>query len=135
MVVRVSTPRLERIHTDVARLRFATDDGWRGVLPGHEPSRTTLVPGPIALVTREQAGERLRWLATEGGLITIGSAEVVITTRWATHSDTLEQLSEAVRVRDRAREQVELEARELARRHELAVRRALIALQRKVARP
>jgi F0F1-type ATP synthase epsilon subunit len=135
IVLRVSTPRLELVHSDVVSLRFVTDDGWRGVLPGHEPSRATLLPGPLAWVVHDQSGDRFGWLATEGGLIVIDPTEVVIATRWATEADTLDELSEAVRVRDRVREQVEHEARELARRHELAVRRALIALERKVARP
>lgn len=133
MLVRVSTPRSELVHTRVLRLRFATDDGWRGVLPRHEPSRATLVPGPILLVVHEGGVERLRWLATEGGLIVIDAGEVLIATRWATEADTLDELAAAVRERDQAREQIEVEARALAQRHELATRRALVALERKVA--
>lgn len=135
LAVRVSTPRLELLHTQVLRLRFATDDGWRGVLPGHEPSRATLAPGPVALVVHERGDERLRWLATEGGLIVIEAREVIIVTRWASEGDTLDELGEAVRERDAAREQIEVEARALAQRHELATRRALVALERKVSMP
>lgn len=135
MRVRVSTPRIELVHDEVLRLRFASDDGWRGVLPGHEPSRATLVPGPIAYVVGDAAGERTRWLATEGGLIVIDRSEIWIATRWATEAEELDSLSEAVAERDRAREQIELEARARAHRHEVAARRALIALERKVAMP
>jgi F0F1-type ATP synthase epsilon subunit len=135
MTVRVSTPRHEQVHAQVLRLRFATDDGWRGVLPGHEPSRATLAPGPVALVLDEREAERLRWVVTEGGLIVIDPREVVILTRWASEGDTLDELGAAVRERDQAREQIEQEARARAHRHEIATRRALAALERKVSMP
>ncbi len=135
LVVRVSTPRVELHRPAVLRLRFASDDGWRGVLPGHEPSRASLLEGPIALVEPAGPSERIRWLASEGGLITIDRREVLIATAWAVEADTLAELGEAVAARDRAREAIELEARALARRHELATRRALIALERKVVAP
>lgn len=134
-MLRVSTPRLELSYASVLRLRFVTDDGWRGVLAGHEPSRATLASGPLAIVVRDDRGQHLRWLATEGGLIVIEPREVSIVTRWATEGATLEALSAAVYDRDQLRGQIELEARAKARRHEIATRRALAALERKVAMP
>jgi F0F1-type ATP synthase epsilon subunit len=131
MTVRVSTPRLELVHRDVVHLRFATDDGWRGVLPGHEPSRATLVAGALALAC---ADAQTRWIASEGGLIAIERGEVRVLTRWAVEAESLDSLTTLVALRDRVRAELESEARARARRHELAARRALIALERKVVR-
>ncbi len=132
MRVRISTPRGELVREQIVHLRFGSDDGWRGVLPGHEPARAALIEGPIAL--RDVAGEQ-RWIASEAGVVAIDRDEVRILTTWAIDASTLAELREAVELRDRARIEIEAEARALAHRHELATRRALIALERKVGLP
>ncbi len=131
-VLHVSTPGRELELGPLVALRFATGDGWRGVWPGHEPGRASLRRGPVRCTEPDQ---RVLWLATEGGVILIDRLELRILTRWAATADTLAVLRELVEARDRERAQLEQEARALSRRHEVATRRALMALERKVSMP
>lgn len=148
----ISTPAGEEELPAVRALRFPAGDGLRGILPGHEPGRAMLREGPIRVVEakadarprqltiapadRELEHEGpLRWLATEGGVVLIDRHTVRILTRWAAVADTLAGLRAQVEARDEERSRLEQEARILARRHELATRRALVALQRKVTQP
>jgi F0F1-type ATP synthase epsilon subunit len=128
----VSTPSGTLSLGPLASLRFATHDGWRGVWPGHEPGRASLHGGPIRLASVD--GE-VRWLATEGGVILIERRRVRVLARWATTADTLTQLREQVEARDAERSRIEREAQAVGRRHEIATRRALMALERKVSAP
>jgi F0F1-type ATP synthase epsilon subunit len=132
VTLRVSTPAHELELGPLLSLRFATIDGWRGILPGHEPGRASLREGPIRCT---EANSTVRWLATEGGVILIDRFELRILTRWAETADSLAHLRERVQARDAERVRLEQEARALGRRHEVATRRALLALERKVTRP
>jgi F0F1-type ATP synthase epsilon subunit len=134
LTLRVSTPASELELGPLASLRFATVDGWRGIRPGHEPGRASLRKGPIRCAMAPDEAE-VRWLATEGGLILIDRHELKILTRWAEAADTLVGLRELVEARDVERARLEDEARALGHRHEVATRRALMALERKVTRP
>lgn len=128
----VSTPDTELELDTLASVRFLTHDGWRGLWPGHEPGRASLRNGPIRCVKQDQS---VRWLATEGGVILIDRRELRVLTRWAVAADSLASLREQVEARDSARAHLETEARALARRHELATRRALMVLERKIVTP
>ena len=130
--LRVSTPAGELELGPLVGLRFAAADGWRGVLPGHEPARARLREGPIRCLG---PGERISWLASEGGVIDIDRFEVRITSSWAAQAETLAELRGLVDARDAERRRFEEEARSLAQRHEIATRRALTALERKVGSP
>jgi len=132
LTVHVSTPASELELGPLISLRFLTVDGWRGIRPGHEPGRASLRRGPIRCAESETT---IRWLATEGGLILIDRSELRILTRWAETADTLARLRELVEARDAERARLEDEARALGHRHEVATRRALMALERKVTRP
>ncbi|MFO7561485.1 MAG: hypothetical protein R6X02_02480 [Enhygromyxa sp.] len=132
MTLRVSTPASELELGPLCSLRFATVDGWRGIRPGHEPARASVRKGPIRCAASET---EVRWLATEGGLLLIDRHELRILTRWAEAADTLAQLRALVEARDAERARLEDEARALGHRHEVATRRALMALERKVTRP
>lgn len=132
LTLRVSTPARELEIGPLVSLRFATVDGWRGIRPGHEPGRASVRSGPIRCAVTDDS---VRWLATEGGLILIDRHELRILTRWAETADTLAQLRGLVEVRDAERARLEDEARALGHRHEVATRRALMALERKVTRP
>jgi F0F1-type ATP synthase epsilon subunit len=125
----VSTPHASLELDALASVRFLTHDGWRGLWPGHEPGRASLHKGPIRCVDRDQ---RVRWVATEGGVMLIDRRELRVLTRWAAVADTLGLLREQVEARDSERAHLETEARALARRHELATRRALMVLERKI---
>lgn len=131
-MLRVSTPAHELEIGPLVSLRFTTHDGWRGIRSGHEPGRASVRKGPIRCAVSET---EIRWLATEGGLILIDRHELRILTGWAELADTLGRLRELVEARDAERAQLEEEARALGHRHEVAFRRALMALERKVTRP
>jgi F0F1-type ATP synthase epsilon subunit len=154
MRLTVSTPGRELELESLVALRFMAEDGWRGVLPGHEPARARIRGGPVRCVELPAEGapaarpgapapDRLeralagpvRWLATEGGVILIDRLELRILTRWAGTAESLARLRELVEARDRERERLEEQARTVATRHELATRRALVALERKISLP
>lgn len=129
--LRISTPREETMIEGVLRLRFEAPDGFRGVLPGHEPATLILMPGVVRLVRGPEPAPY--YLATEGGFIEIDRAALSLTTRWAMGGDELGALATMLRARGERRRSIDAEARRLAERHELAARKALARLQREVA--
>nr|WP_258183001.1 hypothetical protein [Enhygromyxa salina] len=133
----VSTPERELELESLVALRFIAEDGWRGVLPGHEPARARLRRGAARCVEAGvgRAEARVRWLATEDGVVLVDRAELRILTRWAALADSLVDLRELVEARDAERTRLEHEARAFTRRHEVATRRALGRLERRVSRP
>jgi F0F1-type ATP synthase epsilon subunit len=134
MSLRISTPREELHIEDVLRLRFEAPDGFRGVLPGHEPATAVLRAGVTRLVQGEGRDEQTSYLASEGGFLEIAPTEVLLTTRWVARGDDLAALVELLRRRGQRRRTIDTEARRLAERHELAARKALARLQREVHR-
>ena len=138
MRVRVSTPARELVLGPLVALRFLAQDGWRGVLAGHEPATAVLRPGPVRCLeprASPRGEDRLSWLATEGGVLLIDQRELKILSDWAATATTLTELRGLVEARDAERRRIETEARALSLRHELATRRALVALERKVSLP
>lgn len=131
LTLELSTPARTLELGPLTGLRYATHDGWRGVWPQHEPGRASLRSGPVRLTWADAA---IGWVATEGGVILIDRERVRILTRWAAVADTLVELRARVEARDLERNRLEREARALGRRHEVATRRALMALERKVTR-
>jgi len=129
MTVSVRTPGETRRIDDVAHARIEVTDGARGIQPGHEPARAQLEPGVLEL--RLSRGD-CRFIATEGGLVSIGRAEIEVLTDWASSADDLETLARQVAAREQARAQARQAARALVRRHEFATRRVLALLRREV---
>ncbi|MBK8263238.1 MAG: hypothetical protein IPK80_18080 [Nannocystis sp.] len=131
MTLVLHTPEEELRIERVRRLRFETDDGHRGVLPGHEPALALLQEGPLHVVTEGERGEEIeQHIAAEEGLVTIRQDEVHVVTRWAAQAPTLELLLAMVERRSAARRRIEDEARAFGHRHELALQRALLRLRR-----
>lgn len=131
MQVLLSTPSgLETIE-GVTRLRLEAPDGSRGVLPGHEPARVAVRPGPAVLATGPEPQDE-RYLVTEGGIAWIQPQRVLLVTRWAASAASLEVLREHVHARRATRAAAEQRARAIAHRHEMATRRALAQLRREV---
>lgn len=132
MTVVVSTPAGEIRFEDAVRLRFDAPDGSRGVLPRHEHARAVLVPGPIEVARSISGTEQISYVATEGGLVDIDPRTVRFVTRWATTAGTLEGLAAEVERRASVWTTLETEARALSHRHEMATRRALAGLERRL---
>lgn len=131
MRVMVSTPAEPIELGEVRHLRLEAPDGARGVLPGHEPARVSLLPGPMVFVDAQ--GEE-RYLATEGGIAVIDRDHVLLVCRWAAFAPDLDELRRQVARRRATRREAEHEARALAHRHEVATRRALAGLRRELPR-
>lgn len=125
--VRVATPAHDIVFSEVACLRFESDDGARGVLPGHEPARALVEAGPLT-ITLADPRRGVRYVATQGGLVWIDRDTVRIVSTWAAVAHDLDGLMDEVHRHDRERAQLEREARALAHRHEQATRRALARL-------
>ena len=131
MTFHVHTPEEELVLGGVLRLRFETWDGHRGVLPGHEPALALCREGPIHVVTEEErGGERERFFAAEEGICALRPGGVHLVTRWATEAPSLDLLLAIVERRSAFRRRVEDEARAVQKRHEVALQRALLRLQR-----
>ena len=127
----VHTPEEELVLDRVLRLRFETWDGHRGVLPGHEPGLALCHEGPIHVVTEDDHGhERERFFAAEEGICAVRPGSVHLITRWATEAPSLDLLIAIVERRSAFRRRVEDEARAVQKRHEVALQRALLRLQR-----
>ncbi|MEZ4385012.1 MAG: hypothetical protein R3A79_27020 [Nannocystaceae bacterium] len=138
MAIHLSTPARELVIPRALRLRFATWDGHRGVLPGHEAALALICEGPLhvaALADTPAADARDeapvdRFLACEEGIATIEPDAVRIAARWAAEAASTEALMALVDQRARLRRRLEEEARALSRRHEIAVQEALSRLKR-----
>lgn len=131
----LSTPNQEQIIRRVVSLRFESPDGQRGVLPGHEPALTSLLPGAIHVTQLTEEGQpATTCLASETGLVWIDPNEVRFITRWIVQADSIEALLPLLEGRAADRAQTEAEARAVLQHHDAALRRALVSLQREVAR-
>lgn len=131
--LRVITPAHELRIVEVEHLRFDAADGSRGVLPGHERATARLLEGAVYVRTREAEAEREVFVVTEGGMAVLGPREVVLVTSWAEMADDMEALARLVRARGTQRARIDTEARTVGRRHETALRRALLGLKREVS--
>lgn len=131
--LRVITPSRELHIREVAHLRIEASDGSRGVLPGHERATTRLREGAVYVRIAEGRETRETFVVTEGGMAVIGPREVVLVTSWAEAADEIEALAALVRARAARRADIDTQARTVGRRHETALRRALIALKREVS--
>jgi F0F1-type ATP synthase epsilon subunit len=128
----VSTPDRTLELDPLVSVQFETHDGWRGIWPGHEPSRASLRTGPIRCAS---AGGAVQWVASEGGVMLIDRQVARVLTRWAAVADTLASLREQVEARELERTRLEQEARAISHRYEVATRRALMVLERKITAP
>lgn len=126
----VVTPAGRMLIDRVVSVRFDADDGSRGVRPGHEPARCVVLPGAVEV--RVAGEEPSCFVATEEAMASIEPGRVRLVTPWASQAESLDALHQAVLQRGAFRAQVEVEARSMVHRHEVATRRALLALRRDV---
>jgi F0F1-type ATP synthase epsilon subunit len=131
--LRVVTPSGELRIGEIVHLRFDALDGSRGVLPGHERSTARLRQGAIYVSVADGDTPRETFVVTEGGMAVIGPREVILVTSWAELAEEMDTLAELVRARAARRARIDAEAKTIGRRHETALRRALIGLKREVS--
>ncbi len=110
---------------DVYEIVIPTIDGEIGVFPGHEPL-VTLAKSGVIQVRRKRTDplDKLEYFAITGGIVEIGVNQVKVLVDEADHgADIVEAeskaaLQRALRMRDEAKTQVELEeAHQLVDRH------------------
>lgn len=114
-----------------------TAAGQITVLPGHEPLLSQLIPGVITIRRQKSDPDHhLEHYATYGGVLEISKNGVRVLVDEAAHGDEISQIEaqkahdEAVRLREGAKTQVELEhAQALVDRH--AVRLQVADLKRR----
>ncbi|MDB5186705.1 MAG: atpC [Candidatus Saccharibacteria bacterium] len=127
----------KKVDQEVYEVIIPTADGEIAVFPGHEPLVGIAVPGAIAIRTNKGDDDsKLDYYAISGGVIEISQKHVrVLVDEADASSDIVEAetkaaLDRAIKMRDSAKNQVELEkAHELVDRH--TVRLKVAGLRRR----
>ncbi|MGB4800226.1 MAG: ATP synthase F1 subunit epsilon [Candidatus Saccharimonadales bacterium] len=110
---------------DVYEVIIPTVDGEIGVFPGHEPLVTLAKTGVIQVrLKATDTSEMLEYFAISGGVVEVSGEHVKILVDEADHGDDIVEaesqaaLERALKLRDEATDQVELEkAHQLVDRH------------------
>lgn len=126
-----------KVDKDVYEVILPTADGEIAVFPGHEPLVGLAIPGIIAVRYQKQdPDDKLDFFAISGGVIEIAQTIVKVLVDEADsgediiESESKAALDRAIKLRDGASSQVELEkASELVDRH--AVRLKVAGLRRR----
>ena len=126
-----------KIDQDVYEVILPTAAGEIAVFPGHEPLVSLAVPGAIAVRTnKSDADDKLDYYAVSGGVIEVSPDSLRVLVDEADSSDDIVEsetkaaLDRALKMRDSAKDQVELEkASQLVDRH--AVRLKVADLRRR----
>ena len=126
-----------KVNEQVYEVILPTADGEIAVFPHHEPLVSVASPGVIAVRRDKQhSDDRMEFFAVSGGIIEIGNNRVRVLVDEAEHGDDIVEaetqaaLDRALKMRDSATDQVELEkAHQLVDRH--AVRLKVADLHRR----
>lgn len=118
------------IDTDVYELMAPTTLGDIAVFPGHEPLVTMAAPGALAVrYKKEDEDNALDYFAISGGVIEIDQTSIRVLVDEADYGDdiveaeTKEALERALKLRDEAKNQVDLDkAHQLIDRHTVRLR-------------
>ena len=119
-----------KVDRDVYEVILPTADGEIGVFPGHEPIVSLAVPGAIAFrAEKTGAHSDFDYYAISGGVITITPTTVRVLVDEADsgediiEAETKAALERAIKLRDTATNQVELEkAHQLVDRHAIRLK-------------
>lgn len=114
-----------KVDKSVYEVILPTADGEIAVFPGHEPLVSLAVSGVIAVrYEKGDADDRLDYFAISGGVIEVSQKRVKVLVDEADSGDDIIEseskaaLERAVKLRDNAKDQVELEkASQLVDRH------------------
>ena len=126
-----------KVDRDVYEVIMPTADGEIAVFPGHEPLVSLAMPGVIAVrYNKADHDDKLDYFAISGGVIEVSQQIVKVLVDEADsgediiESESKAALERAVKLRDSAKNQVELEkASQLVDRH--AVRLKVAGLRRR----
>lgn len=118
------------VDKEMYELIAPTTAGEIGVFPGHEPLVTVAAPGALAVrYHKEDPDEKLQYFAISGGVIEITPESIRVLVDEADHgediieSESKAALQRALKLRDEAKNQVELEkAHQLIDRHTVRLR-------------
>jgi F-type H+-transporting ATPase subunit epsilon len=97
MRLRVTAPTRLVLDREVTYVQAEDPSGRFGILPGHEPYLTTLVPSILVYRYRDGGGEREAYLAVRQGVLRVTTEEIQVAVREAHASDNLASLQEEVR--------------------------------------
>ena len=126
----------KKLDQEVYGATLSTADGEISVYADHEPLVTLAVPGAIAVRHKEQdSDDAMEFFAISGGIVEIGNNKMRVLVDEADHGDDIVEseskaaLERALKLRDSATSQVELEkAHQLVDKH--AVRLKVAGLRR-----
>ncbi len=126
-----------KVDQDVYEVILPTAAGEIAVFPGHEPLVGIAMPGAIAVrYAKSDADNKLEYFAVSGGVIEVTPENIKVLVDEAdsgddiVESETKAALERALKMRDNAKDQVELEkAHQLVDRH--AVRLKVADLRRR----
>jgi len=123
----VVTPDNQLLSEKVDIVVAAGTEGEFGILPGHIPFLTTLLPGEL----RYRQGNTVTYLAVSGGFAEVNSDKVTVLAESAEFGRDID-LERAIRARERAQERLEQARRDERVDHartEAALRRALARIR------
>lgn len=127
------------VDKDIYELMAPTAAGDIAVFPGHEPLVTLAAPGALAVRTNKgDKDEALDYFAISGGVIEIKPDSIRVLVDEADQGDDIVEaeskaaLDRALKLRDEAKDQVELEkAHQLIDRHTVRLRVAELTRRRR----
>ncbi len=137
MKFQLVTLRGTKVDQDVYEVILPTAAGEIAVFPGHEPLVSIAVPGAIGVrYAKDDADSKLDYFAVSGGVIEVNPESLKVLVDEADSGDDIIEseskaaLERALKMRDNAKDQVELEkAHQLVDRH--AVRLKVADLRRR----
>ncbi len=139
MHLQLITLRGIRLDKEMYELMVPTADGEIAVFPGHEPLVTLAVPGALTVrYDKKDPDDKLEYFAISGGVVEINPDAIRVLVDEADYGAEISEaevkaaLKRAEKLRDEAKDQVELEhAKELIDRHEVRLRVADLQRRRR----
>ncbi len=139
MHLQLITLRGIRLDREMYELMVPTADGEIAVFPGHEPLVTLAVPGALTVrYDKKDPDDKLEYFAISGGVVEINPDAIRVLVDEAdlgadiSEAEVKAALKRAEKLRDEAKDQVELEhAKELIDRHEVRLRVADLQRRRR----
>ena len=117
-----------KLDQDIYQATIDTADGEISVYPDHEPLVTIAVPGVIS-VRKHKDRDDEEFFVISGGVVEISGTRIRVLVDEAEHGDDIVEaesqaaLERALRLRDEAQDQIELEkAHQLIDRHQVRLR-------------